>query len=75
MDISARFHVSMYSCFHNSMYLCFHASIQGQNIVLNMNDHGFVVCAYNRTVAKVEEFLANQALGKNASHYCPIFKF
>ncbi len=28
-----------------------------------MNDHGFVVCAYNRTVAKVERFLANEAKG------------
>lgn len=28
-----------------------------------MNDHGFVVCAYNRTVAKVDNFLANEAKG------------
>ena len=28
-----------------------------------MNDHGFVVCAYNRTVAKVDHFLANEAKG------------
>ena len=38
---------------------------QGQNIVLNMNDHGFVVCAYNRTVAKVDQFLANEAKGES----------
>ena len=29
----------------------------GQNLILNMNDHGFTVVAYNRTVAKVDEFL------------------
>src|SRR5580704_16709119 len=40
-------------------------AVMGQNLILNMNDHGFVVVAYNRTVAKVEEFLANQAKGTN----------
>lgn len=25
----------------------------GQNLILNMDDNGFVVCAYNRTVDKV----------------------
>ena len=28
-------------------------AVMGQNIVLNMNDHGFVVCAYNRSTEKV----------------------
>ena len=28
-----------------------------------MNDNGFVVTAYNRTTAKVDEFLANEAKG------------
>ncbi len=28
-----------------------------------MNDHGFVVCAYNRTAAKVDKFLENEAKG------------
>lgn len=28
-----------------------------------MNDHGFVVCAYNRTAEKVDKFLANEAKG------------
>lgn len=37
--------------------------MQGQNFILNMNDHGFKVCAYNRTTAKVDEFLANEAKG------------
>ena len=34
-----------------------------QNIILNMNDHGFKVVAFNRTVDKVESFLANEAKG------------
>jgi len=35
----------------------------GQNLVLNMNDHGFKVAVFNRTVSKVDEFLANEAKG------------
>jgi len=35
----------------------------GQNLILNMNDHGFIVVAYNRTVEKVDHFLANEAKG------------
>src|SRR5215469_16879657 len=38
-------------------------AVMGQNLILNMNDHGFTVVAYNRTVAKVDEFLANEAKG------------
>lgn len=38
-------------------------AVMGQNLILNMNDHGFVVCAYNRTVEKVDKFLANEAKG------------
>ncbi len=35
----------------------------GQNIVLNMNDHGYVVAVFNRTVSKVDDFLAHEAKG------------
>ena len=28
-----------------------------------MDDHGFTVCAFNRTVSKVDDFLANEAKG------------
>ena len=35
----------------------------GQNLILNMADHGFVVVAYNRTVEKVTHFLENEAKG------------
>jgi len=38
-------------------------AVMGQNLILNMNDHGFVVCAFNRTVEKVDRFLANEAKG------------
>jgi len=38
-------------------------AVMGQNLVLNMNDHGFKVVVYNRTVATVDEFLAGNAKG------------
>ncbi|XP_031827575.1 phosphogluconate dehydrogenase [Nomia melanderi] len=38
-------------------------AVMGQNLILNMNDHGFVVCAYNRTTDKVKSFLQNEAKG------------
>jgi 6-phosphogluconate dehydrogenase len=38
-------------------------AVMGQNLVLNMDDHGYTVVVYNRTVAKVDEFLANGARG------------
>jgi len=38
-------------------------AVMGQNLILNMNDHGYTVVAYNRTVEKVEHFLANEARG------------
>src|SRR5262245_16062507 len=38
-------------------------AVMGQNLILNMNDHGFTVVAFNRTVEKVDEFVANQAKG------------
>ncbi len=38
-------------------------AVMGQNLILNMNDHGFTVVAYNRTTSKVTDFLANEAKG------------
>lgn len=38
-------------------------AVMGQNLILNMNDHGFTVAAFNRTVTKVDEFLAGAAKG------------
>ncbi len=38
-------------------------AVMGQNLVLNMNDHGFTVAVFNRTLAKVDNFLAGPAMG------------
>ncbi len=38
-------------------------AVMGQNLVLNMNDHGFKVAVFNRTVAKVDDFLNGNAKG------------
>jgi 6-phosphogluconate dehydrogenase len=38
-------------------------AVMGQNLILNMDSHGFVVCAYNRTTSKVTDFLNNEAKG------------
>jgi 6-phosphogluconate dehydrogenase len=35
----------------------------GQNLVLNMTDHGSKVAVFNRTTSKVDDFLANEAKG------------
>ena len=40
-------------------------AVMGQNLILNMNDHGFKVVAYNRTTSKVDEFLQSAAKGTN----------
>ena len=38
-------------------------AVMGQNLVLNMNDHGYTVAVFNRTVSKVDDFLAGPAKG------------
>ncbi|HSX45490.1 MAG TPA: decarboxylating NADP(+)-dependent phosphogluconate dehydrogenase [Candidatus Saccharimonadia bacterium] len=40
-------------------------AVMGQNLILNMNDHGFKVVAFNRTVSKVDDFLNREASGTN----------
>ncbi|KAL4752786.1 hypothetical protein BDW72DRAFT_170565 [Aspergillus terricola var. indicus] len=40
-------------------------AVMGQNLILNAADHGFTVCAYNRTTSKVDRFLENEAKGKS----------
>ena len=40
-------------------------AVMGQNLVLNMNDHGFTVVVFNSTVSKVDEFLSKEAKGTN----------
>jgi len=38
-------------------------AVMGQNLVLNMNDHGFRVGVFNRTISKVDDFISNEAKG------------
>jgi len=38
-------------------------AVMGQNLVLNMNDHGFKVAVYNRTTSKVDDFINGEAKG------------
>jgi 6-phosphogluconate dehydrogenase len=44
-------------------------AVMGQNLVMNMNDHGFKVSVYNRTTSKVDDFLAGAARGSNVSGF------
>lgn len=39
-------------------------AVMGENLVLNMASKGFQVAVFNRTTAKVDEFIAGQAAGK-----------
>lgn len=38
-------------------------AVMGQNLVLNMNGHGYRVAVFNRTVSKVDEFIGHEAAG------------
>jgi 6-phosphogluconate dehydrogenase len=40
-------------------------AVMGQNLVLNMNDKGFTVAVFNRTVSKVDDFLGDAAKGRS----------
>jgi 6-phosphogluconate dehydrogenase len=40
-------------------------AVMGQNLVMNMSDHGFTVSVYNRTRSVMEEFVATTAQGAN----------
>jgi 6-phosphogluconate dehydrogenase len=40
-------------------------AVMGQNLALNMNDHGFTVAVTNRTLSKVDRFLEVEAAGSN----------
>ncbi len=39
-------------------------AVMGQNLILNMNDKGYSVAAFNRTVSKVDDFLNGPAKGR-----------
>ena len=38
-------------------------AVMGQNLVLNMDDHGFTVAVFNRTVSRVDDFINGNAKG------------
>ena len=38
-------------------------AVMGQNLVLNMNDHGYKVAVFNRTISKVDDFMSGSARG------------
>lgn len=40
-------------------------AVMGQNLVLNMADHGFTVAVFNRTTSKVDDFIKGPAHGKS----------
>ncbi len=40
-------------------------AVMGQNLVLNMNDKGYTISVFNRTVEKVDRFLDNEAKDTN----------
>jgi len=40
-------------------------AVMGENLVLNMENHGFQVAVFNRTTSKVDAFVEGRAKGKN----------
>ncbi len=40
-------------------------AVMGENFILNMESKGFTVACFNRTVSKVDDFMATRAKGKN----------
>ena len=40
-------------------------AVMGENLILNMESHGFSVGVFNRTVSKVDRFIEGRAKGKN----------
>ncbi|MBT4290820.1 MAG: decarboxylating NADP(+)-dependent phosphogluconate dehydrogenase [Deltaproteobacteria bacterium] len=40
-------------------------AVMGENLVLNMESHGYTVAVYNRSVEKVDKFMAGRGKGKN----------
>ena len=40
-------------------------AVMGENLILNMESHGYTVAVFNRTVAKVDKFMEGRGAGKN----------
>ncbi len=45
-------------------------AVMGQNLVLNVNDKGYSVAVFNRTVEKVDEFMREAAKGRATIYGC-----
>ncbi len=50
-------------------------AVMGENLALNIANHGFPISVFNRTTSKVDEFLAGRAQGKpvTGTHSLPEF--
>jgi 6-phosphogluconate dehydrogenase len=50
-------------------------AVMGENLALNIANHGFSISVFNRTTSKVDEFLAGRAQGKpvTGAHSLPEF--
>lgn len=46
-------------------------AVMGQNLVLNMESHGYVVSVYNRSAEKTKDFMKGSAQGKR--NICPFY--
>lgn len=42
-------------------------AVMGENLVLNMANHGYTVAVFNRTVSKVDDFVKGPAVGKSVT--------
>jgi len=47
-------------------------SVMGRNLALNMGDHGFAVAVFNRTTAKVDEFMADPGRARGSIGTCSL---
>ena len=50
-------------------------AVMGENLILNMESHGYSVAVYNRTVQKVDDFVNGRAKGKNIKGYHTLEEF
>lgn len=49
--------------------------VMGENLIMNMNDHGFLVSCWNRTTSKVDDFMDGSAKGSKVRGFHELSKF
>lgn len=49
--------------------------VMGENLIMNMNDHGFLVSCWNRTTSKVDDFMNAAAKGSKVRGFHELAKF